>query len=208
ATWTITFSESVGSVTSGNFSLANTGLGGTPSITSLSGSGASYSATASAGTGSGTLGLNLSSASGIKDAAGNSASNTTGQTYTFDRTPPTATITRAGSSPTNTAGSLSWTVTFSESVTGVATSNFAVVSGGGLGGSPAVTGVSGSGTAWTVTTSSGSGSGTLGVNLTSAGSIQDAAGNAVTAPVTGAVYTIDRTAPVLTITLPTSGASG
>jgi Tfp pilus assembly protein PilV len=207
ATWTITFSESVGAVTSGNFSLVNTGLGGTPSITSFSGSGTSYTATASAGTGSGTLGLNLSSGSGIQDGAGNSVSNTTGPTYTIDRTPPTATIARAGSSPTNTAGSLSWTVTFSESVTGVATSNFALANSG-LGGAPAISGVSGSGTSWTVTASSGSGSGTLGLNLTSAGSIQDAAGNAVTTPVTGAVYTVDRTAPVLTITLPASGASG
>jgi Tfp pilus assembly protein PilV len=207
ATWTITFSESVTSVAQGNFSLANSGLGGTPSLTSFSGSGASYTATASAGTGSGTLGLKLSSGSGIKDGAGNSVANTTGQTYTIDRTPPTATITLGGTSPTNTAGSLTWTVTFSESVTGVATSNFTLANTG-LAGSPAITGVSGSGTSWTVSASSGTGTGTLGLNLTSAGSIQDAAGNAVTIPVTGAVYTVDRTAPSLTITLPASGVSG
>src|SRR5581483_8232131 len=208
--WTVTFSESVTSVSAGAFSLANGGLGGTPGITSVSGSGTSYTVTASTGTGSGTLGLNLSSGSSVKDAAGNAPPAATGAAYTIDRTPPTATITRAGSTPTN-ANSLQWTVTFSESVTGVAAGNFTAVAGGGLGGSPSVTGVSGSGTTYTVTTSGGSGSGTLGLNLTSAGSIQDAVGNAATVPATGALYTIDRTAPTATITLagssPTTAAT-
>ncbi len=103
-----------------------------------------------------------------------------------------------GSSPTN-GSSVSWKVVFSESVTGVAASDFKTVSGGGLGGSPAVTGVSGSGTTYTVSASTGSGSGTLGLNVVSAGSIKDSSSHGLqgTLPIVGAVFAIDRTAPTV-----------
>jgi hypothetical protein len=99
-------------------------------------------------------------------------------------------------------------VTFNESVKNVAQSNFTLVPGGGLGGSPAITGLSGSGATYTVTASTGSGNGTLGLNLSSKGSISDQAGNPLggSVPVVGQVYTLDRTAPpVPTIT---SGPTG
>ena len=67
-----------------------------------------------------------------------------------DNTPPTVTsINRAVASPSPAAATLSWTVTFSESVTGVAAGNFTLVNGG-LGGTPAITTVTGSATTWTV----------------------------------------------------------
>ena len=150
--------------------------------TGVSGTGASNS----------TIGLNLNSASGIKDAAGNTlaTSSLTGPTYLFDTTPPTATIAPAGSSPTSNAV-VSWNVTFSEPVTGATASSFATVPGGGLGGSPAVTNVSGSGASYTVTASTGTGSGTLGLKIPSAGSITDQAGNPLAGtPVNGPAYTI------------------
>src|SRR5207253_647731 len=98
--------------------------------------------------------------------------------------------------PTN-ATSVQWTVTFSESVSGVTASNFTLVNGS-LGGSPAITNVAGSGTTWTVTASTGSGDGTLGLNKTSNTGVTDTAGNPLTGgTVTGQVYTIDKTAPTV-----------
>jgi hypothetical protein len=113
-------------------------------------------------------------------------------------------ITRADSNPTN-AASVDWTVTFSESVSGVDSSDFALAPGGGVAGA-SITGVSGSGDTYTVTASTGSGNGTLGLNLSDNDSITDAFGNALRASgggadgsFTGEVYTIDKTAPTVTI---------
>ena len=197
--WTVTFSESVTGVDSADFALVKTGLGGTPAITGVSGSGTTWTVTASTGSGSGTLGLNLVDNDTIVDAAGNKLGGTgtgngsfTGQVCTIDRTAPTVvSIKRADPNPTN-ASSVHWTVTFSESVTGVATSNFATIQSG-LSGSTSVTAVSGSGTTWTVTANTGtSGSGTLQLKLSSAGSIKDPAGNALggTLPFLGETYAV------------------
>ena len=204
--WTVTFSESVTGLAVSNFTLVNSGLSG-PAISGVSGSGSSWTVTASVGTGTGTLGLNLTSAGSLKDLAGNAPSTpVTGASYSVDHAPPTLTITRVTGTPTN-ASSLQWTVTFSKSVTGVVAGDFSVVAGAGITGTPAVTGVSGSGTTYTVTASTGGGNGTLGLNLTSAGTIQDSAGNAPATPVTGQTYTLDRTAPTVTVTIPVNGAS-
>jgi hypothetical protein len=193
----------------GNFStVSGGGLGGTPTVTSVTGTGTTYTVTATAGTGGGTLGLNLTSAGSIQDSVGNApATPVTGAVYTIDRTAPTLTITLAGTSPTN-ASTAQWTVTFSESVAGVNTNNFSAAGSGGLGGSPAVTAVSGSGATYTVTASTGTGSGILGLNLTSAGTIADTAGNAPATPVTGATYTVDRAGPtVSSVTLVNGGST-
>jgi hypothetical protein len=196
--WDVTFSESVTGVTASNFTLVNSGLGGSPAITNVAGSGTSWTVTASTGSGNGTLGLNQTNGTGVSDAAGNGLSGTfTGAVYTIDRTAPIVqSIARVGSSPTN-ASSVQWTVTFSESVSGVSASNFTLVNSG-LGGTPAISTVSGSGTTWTVTASTGSGDGTLGLNQSSGTGVSDAAGNGLSGTFTGAVYTIDHTAPTVT----------
>lgn len=120
-----------------------------------------------------------------------------------DNTPPgVSSINTADANPT-TAANVSWTVTFSESVVGVAAGNFALAQAGGLSGA-AITSVTGSGTTWTVTASTGTGSGTLGLNLTSAAGITDRAGNALTgAPVTGGVYTVNGSTAVTVTASPT-----
>ncbi|MCZ8251094.1 MAG: hypothetical protein O9318_01340 [Hylemonella sp.] len=98
-------------------------------------------------------------------------------TYTPDTTPPTVSaIVRADANPTAGAGSVSWTVTFTEPVTGVDTGDFALVPGGGVSGT-SITSVSGSGTTWTVTAYPGVNTGTLGLNLVDNDSIVDAANN-------------------------------
>ena len=101
-----------------------------------------------------------------RDAAGNwGAIGST--TLVIERTPPTiVSINRADTNPTS-AATVNFTVTFSESVIGVTSANFALVSGGGLTGA-SITGVTGTGATRTVTATTGSNGGTLGLNLASA----------------------------------------
>ena len=104
--WTVTFSENVTGVDTGDFALVNSGLGGSPTISSVTqGANASvYTVTVSTGTGSGTLGLNLNDDDSIADGAGNKLGGTgtgtaggsetgngsfTGEVYTIDRAAPT-----------------------------------------------------------------------------------------------------------------------
>ncbi|TMC48514.1 MAG: hypothetical protein E6J20_18800 [Chloroflexi bacterium] len=224
--WTVTFSEPVSGVAAngGNFGLVTSGTGGTaPAVTGAAASGsvptATWTVTASTtgatGTNSGSIGLNLTSKGSVKDAAGNALGGTvpvTGQAYTFDTTAPTvSSILRANPSPTN-ASSVSWTVTFSEKVNGVAKGNFSLAWQSGLTGTPSVTGVSGSGTTWTVTASTGSGTPLDGsavwlqLNLSSPAGITDPAGNTLANSLNGssAQYLIDKftPAPVFTSTPP------
>jgi hypothetical protein len=143
--------------------------------------------------------------------------------YTLDTTPPqVSSINRANANPTSTAGNVSWTVTFSESVTGVDSTDFALVSTG-LAGTPAIATVTGSGATYTVGASTGTGSGTLKLNLHDNDSITDAAANKLGGTGTGVAggggagngsfesqaYTIDRTSPTIAataVTLPDSNA--
>ncbi len=122
----------------------------------------------------------------------------------LDITPPTvSSIDRAAADPT-IASSVSWTVTFSEDVTGVDSSDFALSSTGLTG--PAIGPVLGAGDTWTVTAATGTGSGTLGLNLVDDNTIIDVASNPLGGPggildgaFTGQIYTIDRIAPTVTV---------
>jgi hypothetical protein len=203
--WTVTFSETVTGVNAADFALAATGPTST-SISTVTGSGTTYTVTASNGTGDGTLGLNLVDDDTITDAvtnklggAGTGNGNLTGQTYTIDKTAPTvASINRAGASPTNTT-SVSWTVIFSETVTGVGSDDFTLAATGPTGTS--ISTVTGSGTTYTVAASSTAGSGPLGLNLVDDDTITDAVTNKLggtgtgNGNFTGQTYTIDRIAP-------------
>jgi hypothetical protein len=199
--YTVVFSEPVS-----DLSAAGVQLGGTANETSAT---VSVSKTDSQhftvsvgglktdGTGDGTVSVQVK-ASAVSDAAGNgnTASNTA--SVAWDRTAPTVTaINRHSGTPTN-ASSVQWDVSFSESVTGVTAANFSLVNGGLSG--PAITSVSGSGSTWTVTASTGSGSGTLGLNQSSGSGVTDAAGNTLSGSFTGQAYTIDRTAPAVSVT--------
>ena len=118
-------------------------------------------------------------------------------TVTNDTTPPTVvSINRVDSSPTN-ASTVHWTVTFSESVTGVDSTDFSLVGAGATGAS--ITGVSGSGSSYTVTVGAGS-DGTLGLNLVDDDTIRDLTGNKLGGTgtgngnfTTGQTYLVDRT---------------
>ncbi|MGV3741838.1 MAG: DUF6701 domain-containing protein [Burkholderiaceae bacterium] len=203
----MTFDRSVTGVDTSDFNLSSSGLAST-SISGVSGSGTTYTVTASTGTGSGTLGLNLVdddtirvNATSVLGGTGTGNGNFTGDSYTVDRNAPTvSSIVLNGSSPTN-AATVSWTVTFSEAVTGVDASDFSLANTGLTG--PALVSVTGSGNTYIVTASTGTGNGSLGLNLTDNDSIADAAGNVLrgtsgaNGSYTGQVYTIDRGIPVL-----------
>lgn len=96
-------------------------------------------------------------------------------------------IVLANANPTN-AATVSWTVTFSRSATGVDATAFSLVPGGGLSGT-FITTVTGSGTTWTVTANTGIGSGTLGLNQTGPGSVVPT----LAGTFTGQVFTITAT---------------
>ncbi|MEK6275736.1 MAG: hypothetical protein AABM30_10400, partial [Actinomycetota bacterium] len=125
--------------------------------------------------------------------------------FTIDTGAPSVqSIDRVNGNPTNLS-SVDWTVTFSESVTGVNSSDFALVQSGGVAGA-SITNVTGSGATYTVTANTGTGNGSLGLNLTDNDSITDGGGNTLQASgggangsFTGQVYTIDKTSPSVTI---------
>jgi glucose/arabinose dehydrogenase len=139
------------------------------------------------------------------DAAGNQtvSANSTFTTAAVDTTAPTVqSINRVGATPTN-AASVSWTVLFSESVTGVDASDFALVTTGTITGAT-ITSVSGSGNQYTVTAGTGTDNGTLGLNLVDNDTIVDTSANPLAGPgvngnFTGQIYTVDKLAPSVTI---------
>ncbi|HEX7897492.1 MAG TPA: Ig-like domain-containing protein [Planctomycetota bacterium] len=118
--------------------------------------------------------------------------------------PPVVTsISRAGTNPTS-AASADFTVAFSKPVTGVNAADFALTTSGVAGAS--VSNVSGGGSVYTVTVNTGAGDGTIRLDVADNDSIQDGAalplggagagnGNFTT----GQSYTVDKTAPTVTV---------
>ncbi|MDA1017790.1 MAG: hypothetical protein O3A00_25450, partial [Planctomycetota bacterium] len=201
--FTVTFSEAVTGAGTGDFVVDQSGVTGA-SVTGISGSGTTYTVTVNTGSNDGTLSIDFDADAdgGVTDTATNvsTADFTVGASYTIDKTLPTVvSIVRADASPTNSA-SVNFTVTFSESVTGVGTGDFVIDQSGVTGAS--VTGVSGSGTTYTVTVNSGSNDGTLSIDFDAdaTGGASDTAGNVTTADFTvGETYTIDKTIPTADI---------
>ena len=134
----VTFSENVTGADAADFALSS-GSTGTGSIASLTGSGSQYLVTVSATT-DGTYNLDLSPGHEITDTANNPLADTaptgTDHTYTVstapaDTTPPTvSSIERHDPTSENTGSqTLVYRVTFSENVTGVDATDFALSSG-------------------------------------------------------------------------------
>ena len=182
AFFTVTFSETVIGVDAADFTLTNTGVSGA-AITSVTGTGATRTVGVNTGTGDGTIRLDVVDNDSIMDAAGNrlggtGAGNgafTTGQSYNVDKTAPTVvSSTRLNPNPT-TRVTVFFSVTFSESVTGVTAADFSLTAPGITGAS--VTSVTGTGATRTVGVNTGTGSGTITLNVLDDDSIMDAATN-------------------------------
>jgi len=137
---------------------------------------------------------------------GNAGSLNANKALVIDTTAPTVTSIVPAATLTG-ASSVNFTVTFSESVTGVAASNFSLTTTGVTGASVGT--ITGSGTTRTVAVNTGSGDGTIRLDLSSTSpAITDAATNAVAATfATGGVVTIDKSIPTVT-TVTSSLADG
>ena len=216
--FTVTFTKPVDGTTvnTADFQLTSTLTGPTVDLVTPVSS-TVYTVTATPGSGTtGTARLDLKSTATITDTVGNTYAGggfTGGETYTIDRSAPAvSSATRTDPTPTNLAA-VHYTVTFTQSVTGVDTTDFqATVTSGGITGQ-SVTGVSGSGTTYTVTVNSGSGDGTLRLDVLNDGTIKSGTNVTLTGPTfNGEVYTIDKTAPTVSSsnrvgTSPTNAAS-
>ncbi|PNQ96499.1 hypothetical protein C1S70_22930, partial (plasmid) [Azospirillum argentinense] len=115
-----------------------------------------------------------------------------------DTTPPTVSSIAVSGTPAANASSVTYTVTFSEGVSGVDSSDFTLATTGTASGTiGTVTQVSAS--VYTVSITGISGTGTLGLNLNGSGTgIKDTANNDIAAGFTGSAHTVDLDAPVFT----------
>lgn len=201
--FTVTFSEPVSSV-SGQVSAATTGTAAAAGIVASASAtpSATWTVTVLGTSGNGTIGLTIATGT-IVDAAGNLLASGTptgsNQNFTIDAVLPTVTsVVRASASPTN-ATSLSFSVTFSESVTGVGAADFAATTTGTLAaGAISVTPLSS--TVYTITVPTLTGDGVLGLTVL-AGGIFDTASNALASGLpTGSnqTYVVDQTKPAIT----------
>ena len=175
--FTATFSEPVTGFARADVTVAGTATGtGTVTIT---GTGPVYTVTISGMTGNGTI-IATIGASTTLDLAGNNntASTSTDNTVTLDTTRPSVTINQAAgqADPTN-SGTVLFTATFSEPVTGFARADVTVA--GTATGTGTVT-ITGTGPVYTVTISGMTGNGTI-IATIGASTTLDLAGNNNTA---------------------------
>lgn len=143
----------------------------------------------------------LTHAGNIAAQQGNTATDNHNTYGTIIPIPTVSSINRAATSPTN-ATSVAFTVTFSEDVTGVDTSDFAVTTTGTATG--AVASISGTGATYTVTVNSVSGDGTLRLDLNDDNSITNSVQRSLGGVdandgdfSTGQTYTIETVAPTV-----------
>jgi hypothetical protein len=202
-----------GTATVGNALSTTTGTWSDADSDSLTYSYQWYRADDSSGTNAAAIGSATSSSYTLNSSDGNhyvrvvvtandnhgSSNQTAASSWTSVATVPSVSsvVRTGGASATvnGSASSVSYTVTFSESVTGVDASDFSLTETGTASGS--IASVTGSGTTYTVTVDTLSGDGTMRLDLNGSGtgikngsSIDIAGGYA-----SGAAYTLDHTAP-------------
>jgi hypothetical protein len=167
---------------------------GTATATVLvSGSGNTRTVTLTNVTGDGTLGISLPAGTAT-DAAGNPAPATP-PSAPVTATAPAVTGIAANGAPLTNAAQVSWTVTFSQPVTGLGIDNFTLI-GSGAGGAQVV-GVRGSGTTYTVDAATGA-DGRLTLVFSNPAGIAPPVGGTV--PFSGQSYTVSKARPVATVT--------
>ncbi|MBK8822368.1 MAG: hypothetical protein IPN58_07070 [Anaerolineales bacterium] len=128
-----------------------------------------------------------------KDAAGNISTVFAPASVTVDTTAPTVSSSLRASTNPSALTSVDFTVSFSESVTGVDTSDFNLTTTGVSGAT--VSGISGTGSLYTVSVNTGSGDGTIRLNVLNDGSIKDITLNPLgSAFSSGEIYTISKSA--------------
>ncbi|MBI2931486.1 MAG: hypothetical protein HYY16_07525, partial [Planctomycetes bacterium] len=187
--FTVTLSEAVSGVAAGNFTVTMGGSVAGATVSGVSGAGDTWTVTVDTGTGDGTIRLDATAAGAVVDTTGNPLTGlpfTTGESYTIDKTGPTVSVTPDGTS-TNSSP-ITFTITFSESVTGLTAAEISITNG-----TPGA--LSGSGTTYAIpVTPTADGAIALQVPVAAA---QDDAANA-TSPSNVASVTYDSTPPTVT----------
>ena len=204
ATVTFTFTEAIIGFTAADLTVPN----GSLSTLTTGDGGITWTATltpsASTTAASNVLTLDLT---GIADTAGNAGAGTVDSgNYAVETVAPTvSSIARVGTAVSN-ASSVAFTVTFSEGVTGVDTSDFTLTATGSAAGTVASVSTT-STSVYVVTVNAVTGDGTLRLDLKPSGTgIADLAGNAISGGYTGGqAYTFDHTPPVITSALTAAG---
>ncbi len=203
--WTLTFGSATTGVTASNFSLSGTATSGASIGTpTTANSGLTWNIPVTTGSGTGTLQLDFANATGLSQAISTSLPFS-GQAYSMDKTAPTISIGSPSASLT-TGGPVSYTITYSDpnfNTSTLANGNVTLNSTGTASGSVNVTG---SGTTRTVTISSITGDGTLGISI-AAGTASDTAGNTAPAAGPSTTFTVDNTAPGISIGAPSASAT-
>ena len=197
----VTFSESVSAVDVSDFILSTNITDAV--INNVTGSGNVYIVSISTSSMDGTLRLDLvdddSITSGNSQLLGGvgigNGNFSNGEIYTIDRTPPKViSISRINTDPTN-ATRVDFLVTFSEPVTGVDLSDFALRTNNNA----QLSSITGSGNTYTVTVNTNLGTDSIRIDFIDNDSVFDLANNLASESFTsGETYTIDRTAPFVT----------
>ena len=174
----------------------------------VSGSGAVYTVTVTGVSGDGTLGLYVYDNDDIKAGTiplgGTGKANNAGSgsfagqtTYTIDNTAPTVSISRP-SVPYAAGGPVTYVVIYADANFNSSTLAAANITLNTTGTANGTLSVSGSGLTRTVTISGITGDGSLGISI-AAGTASDLAGNLAPAAGPSATFTVDNTAPTISI---------
>ncbi len=204
----VTFSEPVTGVDLDDFTLTADGLSGASLQSVSEGPAIVYTVTALTGDGEGTLRLDVPDTASIADLATNPLSGLpyeNGESYTIDRTSPTATsITRLDANPTS-AINVRFQVVFSETMAGVDTSDFLLTTTG-ITNAEILDVSSADQVTYTVTVDTGTGNGSLRLDIPAEAEITDLANNPLTGlpHTSGESYTVNKPAPNLLV--PANGA--
>jgi len=203
----VSFSEAVSGVDPSDFSLTTTGALNGALVANVGGGGNTYTVIVGTGSGDGSLRLDLIDNDSIVNASGSplggpGAGNgnfASSEAYTIDKTAPLVTASMRADANPSTAPSVNFTVVFTEAVSGVDASDFALFTTGSISGA-AIANVSGSGYLYTVTANTGSGDGTLRLDVLDNDSIADIVSLSLGGPdagngnfMGGEEYTFNRT---------------
>ncbi|MEI6950806.1 hypothetical protein V9K67_26725, partial [Paraflavisolibacter sp. H34] len=209
-TYRVVFSEAVTGLKNTDFLLntvSGTTTGSIHGVVAVGTAGTTWDVTVSNVSNSGTVRLDVkTSGTAIKDIATNGLAGgfSTGQTFNVDQTRPVVTgiARQAPVAETTNTTAVTWRVTFSEKVSGVDLSDFALstVSGVRTGAPGTVTAVGTSGTTYDVTATGISSHSTVRLDVAATALLQDVVGNALSGGYAlGPSYTIDPPATVVSI---------
>ena len=202
----VSFSEAVLDVDAADFTVNGSTTGTVTGVTAVTGSmGTVYDVTVAGGDlegFNGTVGLNLATDQSIRDQVNNAllaGEPATDEVYTLENITPTVTsiLRKEPIGATTGLNSLVFTVTFSETVTGINRTDFILATTGTAAGT--VTSVSAnSGDTVDVTVSSVTGLGTLRLDVLNTATVIDAAGNDLDTDFTGGEsYNVDVSPPAV-----------